>query len=225
MQPTRVGAIASFVLTVQFALTLLWILVAWPDEGLGALAASMSALFRENATNPIPFAIMNLYNVSFAVSALTLAVVLRRQFHDFPYRMDFVYAMAAVAGALYVASGMVPLVAGPDLVKAGNDAAVSAIEGVGVGLLLAGTMASGFAVIVIATVGFESKRLPALLCGIAFLAGVTEVIEWAVPAILILDPLLGTVWSVWLGSLLWADRVSAAATERPRLPVGEGTLS
>ncbi len=220
MHPTRVGAIASFVLLIQFVLTLLWIVAAWPEEGLSGLASAMAGLFREHANDPFWFAAMNLYNVSFALSALTLMVVLRRLFADFPYRMDFVFSTVVVAGALYVASGVVPLVAGPDLVAAGDESAVRAIEGIGAGLLLAGTMASGFAVFVFGTVGFSSKRIPALLSAVFVIAGVMETIEWAVPAILILDPLFGAVWSVWLGRLLWVERITAPASQAPHVALG-----
>jgi hypothetical protein len=208
MQPNRVGAIASFVLTVQFLLTLLWIGVAWPAAGLSGLADAMANYFRSSVTQPVPFAIMNLYNVSFAVSALTLGLILRRQFPDYPYRVDFGFFSIVMAATLYVASGMVPLVAAPTLVKIGDTSALNALEGISAGLLLAGTMASGFALSVLAWVGFASKRLPFLLSGLMLAAGLIELAEWGVPAILVLDPLFGTFWSLWLGSLLWMNRVS-----------------
>lgn len=226
MRPSRVGAIASFVLTVQFLITLWWIFVSWPPEGLLGLADSMAEYFRTRASQPISFAILNLYNVSFGVSALTLVVVLRRQFPDFPHCMDFVYASVAVAAALYVASGVVPLVAAPPLVAAGDETALNVIEGVGAGLLLGGTMASGFALAVFGAAGLSSKRLPFLLCVLMLAAGLIETIEWAFPIILILDPLLGSFWSIWLGSVLWADRVSVAAAYGDKRPaVGKGAFN
>jgi hypothetical protein len=225
MQPTRVGAIASFVLTGQFLLTLLWIVVAWPAGGLAGLADAMAEYFRARATEPLPFAVLNLYNVSFALSALTLGVVLRRQFSDFPYRADFAFFSIVIAAAMYVASGVVPLVAAPDLVKTGDLSAVNAIEGVGAGLLLGGTMASGFAVTVFALIGFSSKRLPFPLCVLMLTAGLVEVVEWAVPAILVLDPLLGAFWSIWLGILLWTNHVAPSEPARQRLMAGEEAIT
>jgi hypothetical protein len=207
MQPNKVGAAASFVLTIQFLLTLLWIITAWPPEGFEGLAASMADYFRERIDQPFEFAVLNLYNVSFALSAVALAVVLRRQFSDFPHLGDFAFSNIVIASSMYVASGVVPLVAAPDLLEAGDESALNAVEGVGVGLLLGATMASGFAVTTFSLVGFLSKRLPTFLCILMLAAGLIEVVEWAVPAILILDPLIGTCWSVWLGVLLLQNRL------------------
>jgi hypothetical protein len=207
MSPNRAGAIASFVLTVQFLLTLGWIVVSWPPTGLAGLADAMANYFRSHVSEPLPFAIMNLYNVSFAVSALTLGTVLRRKFPEYPHRIDFGFFSIVMASTLYIASGMVPLVAAPALVKAGDTSALNALEAISAGLLLGGTMASGFAVSVLAWVGFASKRLPFLLCCIMLVAGLIELAEWGVPAILIMDPLFGSFWSLWLGSLLWMNRV------------------
>ena len=207
MQPNRAGAIASFVLTVQFVLTLLWIAMSWPPSGLSGLADSMANYFRSHVSEPLPFAVMNLYNVSFAVSALTLGVVLRRRFPDYPHRIDFGFFSIVMAATLYVASGMVPLVAAPNLVKAGDTSALNALEGISAGLLLGGTMASGFALFALGWVGLASKRLPFMLSGLIMAAGLIELAEWRVPVILILDPLFGSFWSLWLGSLLWMNRV------------------
>ena len=49
--------------------------------------------------------------------------------------------------------------------------------------------------------------LPMLLCSVMLVAGLIETAEWASPAILVLDPLLGSFWSLWLGRLLWMNRV------------------
>ncbi len=207
MQPNKIGAIASYVLTVQFLLTLLWIVVSWPPTGLPELADSMAHYFRAHISEPLPFAVMNLYNVSFAVSALSLALILRRLFPPFTFPIDFAFFSIVIAAALYIASGVVPLVAAPSLAKAGNESGLSVLEGISAGLLLAGTMASGFGVAVFAWVGLRSRRLPVLFCCVMLLAGLIETAEWGVPAILVLDPLFGSVWSVWLGTLLWTNRV------------------
>src|SRR5262249_14345634 len=151
--------------------------------------------FRAHVSEPVPFAFMNLYNVSFAISALTLALVLRSLFAAFTYRIDFAFFIIVIAAALYVASGVVPMLAAPALAKAGDESALNALQGIGAGLLLGGTMASGLGVAVFAWVGFSSRRLPASLCSLMLVAGLVETVEWAFNAILVLDPLLGTLWS------------------------------
>jgi hypothetical protein len=204
-------------------LTLLWIVVSWPPEGLAGLTGAMAEYFRSRIDLPFEFAVLNLYNVSFALSALALAVVLRRQFFEFPHCVDFAFANIIVAGAMYVASGVVPLVAAPVLLQAGDASALNALEGVSMGLLLGATMASGFALATFSFVGFRSKRLPFVLCSLILAAGLIETVEWANPAILVLDPLLGSFWSFWLGSLLWRNRLARGtdASTRRSLPLEE----
>lgn len=212
MRPNRAGAVACFVLTVQFVLTVLWIVVAWPPNGFTGLADAMANYFLSSVDKPFTFAVMNLYNVSFAISAMVVALVMREQFSDYPRRMDMAVYLIVVAASLYIASGMVPLVALPGLVAAGNTAAVDAIVGISTGILLGATMASGVGLFVFALVGLDSKRVPKLLCGILIVVGVIEVFEFAVPVFLLLDPLLGSFWSIWLGGLLWANRLAKPAS-------------
>jgi hypothetical protein len=35
--------------------------------------------------------------------------------------------------------------------------------------------------------------------------GLMQIVEFAVPAFLVLDPAAGTVWSVWLARILWRN--------------------
>ncbi|MCL4691457.1 MAG: hypothetical protein KJ060_02990 [Candidatus Hydrogenedentes bacterium] len=224
MQPAKVGAIASFVLSVQFLLTLVWIIVSWPPEGLAGLVDAMGAYYRERVDEPFAFATMNLYNCSFGVSALTLAVVLRRQFSDYPLGTDFAVASITAAAAMYIASGVVPLIAAPPLAEAGDEAALRLVEGVSAGLLLGGTMASGFALVAFGVLALNSGRLPRPLCIVIVLSGSIEIVEWSSAGLLVLDPILGTLWAAWLGSQLWADRVSCATRTELR-PAAEGGVA
>src|SRR5262245_19154361 len=71
----RIGAYAAFALTVQFLATLVWIAASWPAAGLSGLTEAMGATFVAQSQAPMPFALMNLYNASFAASAVVLATV------------------------------------------------------------------------------------------------------------------------------------------------------
>ncbi len=208
MRLHRVGAVACFVLTIQFVLTVLWIVVSWPPNGFTGLADAMANYFLSNVDKPFIFAVMNFYNVSFALSAMVVAVVMRELFADFPRRMDMAVYLIVVAASMYIASGVVPLVSVPGLVSSGNTTAVETVIGVSTGLLLGATMASGFALMVFAWVGFDSKRLPFVLCLMLLTVSIVEIFEFAVPVFLLIDPSMGTFWSLWLGALLWNDRLA-----------------
>ena len=210
MQLSRVGALASFVLTVQFLLTLLWLLASWPAEGLAGLADAMAAYFLAEALEPTTFAAMNLYNVSFGLSAAVLAVTMRNRFSDYPVRGELAVYAIVVAAMLFVASGMIPLVGLPDLVRAQDASAVATMVAMATGLVFAATMCCGIGLALFAWVGFSSRRLPAGLCWLLLVVGLIELVEFAVPLFLLLDPLIGTCWSLWLGELLWRDRVAGS---------------
>lgn len=207
MRLNRVGAIACFVLTVQFVLTVLWIVVSWPPAGFTGLADAMANYFLSRVNSPYIFAAMNFYNVSFALSAMVLAMVMREMLADYPRRTDMAVYLIVVAASLYIASGVVPLVSVPGLVSTGNTTAVETVIGVSTGLLLGATMASGFALLIFAWLGFASKRLPFVLCLMLLTVSLVEVFEFAVPVFLLIDPVMGTFWSMWLGALLWNDRI------------------
>jgi hypothetical protein len=49
----RIGSYASFLLAVQFAATLLWILASWPPEGLARLTHAMGESFLAESQEPL----------------------------------------------------------------------------------------------------------------------------------------------------------------------------
>ena len=51
--------------------------------------------------------------------------------------------------------------------------------------------------------------------------GVVEILEFAVPLFLILDPFLGTVWSLWLGITLLRIDLDTAANASWKERVGD----
>jgi hypothetical protein len=208
----KVGAIASFVLTGQFLATLLWVAVSWPPEGLAGLADAMAVTFLESADQPVTFVLLNLYNVSFGLSALVLAVVLREMFPEFTLRIQLAVYVILIAAVLFFASGVIPMIGGLDLIHAGDDAGVDVIIAISKALVLGATMACGIAVLLFAWVCLISKRVPFGLCLLLFIAGPIEIVEFAVPLFLPLDPLIGTIWSIWVGVLLWQNRLAPASS-------------
>jgi hypothetical protein len=206
MRVNRIGAICAFVLTFQFLATLAWIVVSLPADGLGGLdqlVDAMAAFFTAYATRPVPFAILNLYNASFAITAVVLVIILRERLAQARLKMQLAVIAISVAAALFLASGIIPIVSGPTLVKLNDASALRATIGVVAGLVLAATTAAGFGVTLTAWSGFETGRLPVAMCWLMIIGGLMEIAEFTVPIFLILDPALGTVWSLWLGFFLW----------------------
>jgi hypothetical protein len=205
MTITRVGAVAAFILTLQFLATLLWIAVSWPPNGFAGLTDAMAETFLVQSQAPFPFALMNFYNSSFAASALVLVVVMRERLPKTPLLMQLSVIAITVAAALFLASGIIPIVSVPDLVKAKDVSAVNAIVGIVTGLVLAATTAAGFGVVLGGSALLRSDRVSRLLCYIIIAGGIMEIAEFAVPPFLVFDPLAGTIWSLWIGTILWRD--------------------
>lgn len=208
MQLRKIGAVASFILTFQFLLTLWFIWVAWPTEGprgwaaLNGLADSIAAYIAEMAAKPAPFMLANLYNAVFCAPAIVLALALREHLAPAGHRMLLAVVGASIAGGLWLAGGIIPLVCVPQIVAANDISALRAVSGITIGLILAATTAAGFAAVLAGSAGISTGGLPRLLCWLLIIGGVVEICEFAVPVFLIIDPTLGAIWSLWLGILL-----------------------
>lgn len=208
MQLRKIGAVMAFVLTIQFLLTLWFIVIAWPKEGpggwaaLNGLADSIAAYITGLAATPAPFMLASLYNAVFCVPAIVLAVALREHLAEARHRMLLAVIGAAIAGGLWLAGGIIPVVSVPQIVAANDTSALRAVSGIAIGLILAATTAAGFAAVLAGSAGLSTGRLPRLLCWLLIVGGVVEICEFAVPVFLIIDPTLGTIWSLWLGILL-----------------------
>jgi hypothetical protein len=130
-------------------------------------------------------------------------IVMSEQLPESPHLTRFGVLAIAIAAAQFLASGIIPIVSIPELVRANDASAVRAIVGVVTGLVLGATTAAGCGVTLIACAMLASGRFPKLLCYLCLVDGMMQMVEFAVPLFLILDPLLGTLWSLWLGSILW----------------------
>jgi len=204
-QMHRIGAYAAFALTIQFLATLAWIVVSWPPTGLAGLMGAMADSFLAQAQAPFPFVLLNLYNASFAASAVVLILVMRQQLTESPFLMQLAVIAIVIAAALFLASGIIPVVSVPQLVAAKDTSAVNAIVGVTTGLVLGATSAAGAGVVLTSIASLKSGRLPRVLCYLFLIDGLVQLGEFSTPLFLVLDPFLGSIWSLWLGAILWRD--------------------
>jgi hypothetical protein len=214
----RIGAYAAFALTLQFLATLAWIAASWPAAGFAGLTEAMAVSFLAQSQAAFPFVLLNLYNASFAASAVVLVTVMSEYLTQAPFLMRLAVIAITVAASLFLASGIIPVMSIPQLVRANDSSAVHAVVGIATGLVLSATSAAGTGVVLSGAAALRTGRLPRLLCYLIILDGVMQIGEFAVAPFLVLDPLAGTIWSVWLGTLLWRNalvvRTSATAAVR-----------
>jgi hypothetical protein len=204
MRLQKLGGYASIGLAVQFLVSLGFFVFVLPKLGLaspndfGDPVKGLAAL----AASPATFLMLNVVNASFSVTALLLALALRERLRDAPNRMRLAVIAASIAGALFLAGGVVPIVGLPSIASANDVSAYRALTGIASGLVLAGTSAAGWVLVLSGWAALSTGKLPRALGLILILGGVVEILEFAVPLFLILDPFLGTVWSLWLGVTL-----------------------
>lgn len=209
MRLSRIGALASFGLTLQFAATLAWIVAALPRTGiagLGDLTEAMAAYFVDFADAPVSFTFLNLYNASFGITAIVLVVVMRERMRDAPLRMQLAVIAITIAATLFLASGIIPNVVDVSQFALNDPSALRATVGIVTGLVLAATTAAGFGVSLSGWAALDTGHLPKPLCWLLIADGLMQIAEFATPLFLILDPLAGTIWSISLGLLLWRSK-------------------
>ncbi|MEQ1928984.1 MAG: hypothetical protein ABL957_00435 [Parvularculaceae bacterium] len=213
----RLAAATAFGLTLQFLATLGWIAISWPQGGvanIGQLDERMGDMIVDMLGEPNVFLSANLYNVSFGLTALTLMVLLKERLSAAPIRAMLALCWISGAAALYVATGIVPLTAGDALIASADKSALLSIVLVTKGLLLAATFMSGVGLFFAAWAALDTRFVHPALCGVMFAAALIEMVEYSSPWFLILDPLLGTIWSLWLGAVLFRMR-EPIGTRRP----------
>jgi hypothetical protein len=207
MQLARAGAFASYALTLQFAATLAFVAAAFPQGGIGGLsqlAESMADYIANHSATLLPFFVLNLYNASFAITAVVTILAAYELLADSaPVRMRIAVIAITMAGTLFLATGIIPIVTGRDIVELKDASTLRLLVGILIGTDLAATSAAGWAVALGGSAGLTSGRLPRGLSYLLIVSGVVEIIEFAVPLCLVLDPLLGTFWSLWLGTIFW----------------------
>ena len=216
MSTNKTASIVSFVLTLQFLATLGWIVASWGSTGLGGLTGGMADYFLRNVEDRFYFTLINLYNVSFGLTAVSLVVLLQKHITVARTRYFLAILWLTAAAALYVASGIIPIVGADAIAMSGRGELTQVIVVVVTGLVLAATFASGVGLFFAASALLADQLFPTLLCFIMFGSAAIEVAEYSSTLLLILDPALGTVWSIWLGISLW-NRESATHSDATRV--------
>jgi hypothetical protein len=219
MRITRAGGYASWFTFAQFLALLSIFVFVFPRFGLTApddfsdpvkgIAALQSA--------PGVFTAVNLLDASFGVTALVVVLALRELLGGAaPVRMRLAVLLTSASAALFLAGGIVPIVAFPGVVQAHDHSGYRAVNGVSTGLVLAATSAVGLAVALAGWSDFAARRLPTPLRALLLIGGVVEVCEFAAPSLLIVDPLLGLLWTAWLGVTLVRLKPDTTVTPQDR---------
>lgn len=133
---------------------------------------------------------------------------------------------ASIGAGLLVAAGLVSLTGLPKIVSAQDVSAYRALNLVTVGLLLAGTFATGWAEVLTGVTGLTKHSLPKILSSMLLLDGLVEIFEFLFPFFVMVDSAFGLIMGIWLGILLLRNGERAHGLPRPPVhsggPAGRG---
>ena len=78
------------------------------------------------------------------------------------------------------------------------------------GITAAGWHFLGWALVLIGSAGWTSARLPRGLCGVYLVGGLAALLVYVLPDLEGAAVMLGVLWAVWQGIVLWQGRLDAA---------------
>jgi len=219
MRITRAGGYASWVTFAQFLALLSIFVVVFPRFGLAApddfsdpvkgIAALQSA--------PGVFTAVNLLDASFGVTALVVVLALRELLGGAaPVRMRLAMLLTSASAALFLALPVGSCRSSP------FPGLCRPMTTLGIGPSMASARAwcsprrAPWAVALAGWSDFAARRLPTPLRALLLIGGVVEVCEFAAPSLLIVDPLLGLLWTAWLGVTLVRLKPDTTVTPQDR---------
>jgi len=205
-----VGGIAALLQGVLFVVFPVFLFVLLPSQGLGA-ATGPDALGSPSEVLPVAsksplVQIFSLLDVPVAVCLILVVLTLHERLQaNSPLVMQIATASGLIATVLFLAVGMARFTGVSQLARlypqdqAGVATAYLAAGVVIEGLNNGGVFAFGWWVLLASWAGLRTGWMPKLLGYLGLLFGVTGIITFALPV----PPVLGIVWFLWLGVVLW----------------------
>jgi len=189
------GAAASFLLVVALLVAPLIYLTGNLRDALG----------------PFSYAIADfLAGPVWAASLLTAILALREQLGEHaPRRMSMALLAAALAAGLMLlvaclrAANRQYHLAHPDLHLENSLEVLTVWTTLVAGITGAAWHCLGWALVLVGWAGWNSDRLPRLLCGLYLAGGLVALCVYAFPALEAVAASFGLVWGLWQGISLW----------------------
>jgi hypothetical protein len=212
MYARKIAAVATFVLTLQFAIALGFVVLAWPGKSASGTSAvdrlltSTISYISALSAKPVLFFLANLYTAVWCIPVIIITLVLREEMALARHRMLLALIAVSISAGLFLAGGIIPLVNLPQIGGASDILGQRILYGVVVGLILAATSAAGFGLVMMGSSALSTGYFPRSLSLLLILSGALEICEFAVPICLVLDPILGIGWTFWLGMRLRSGR-------------------
>jgi hypothetical protein len=216
----KIGGYAAVIQGLGFVALLLFIFGFELPQGFGP-NADPAKVVAVAASSQTTFQALNLLVMLFGITVILVVLALRDRMKDgAPHRMRLAVVASSIAGALFVANGVVSFTGFPPIVTLPDTAAAASayrvLNAVTNGLLVAAIFAAGWAQLMWSWAALSTKALPTWLVYLSLLSGVVAVLTFIVSIFGLLGPVINVVWSLWLGSVLLREPVSMAAPMRTK---------
>jgi hypothetical protein len=211
----QVAAAGALLTAVGLLLVLVYQLVLVPAAGIsGAGASDPAKVFASIST----IQTSALINMALAGVGTLFVVGLYERLHaGAPVLMRIALVPGIVAVALFLANGMINFTALPIVAAtyAANTSAGVPLLAVGLvprGLQLAAVFAIGWFDLLLGWAGLQTHALPQPANYLGLLVGALFILNFLLtPPITLIAPVLGIVWTAWLGVVLWREPASTGA--------------
>jgi hypothetical protein len=231
----RAGSLAAFAQALAYLLFLVLVLAVLPAQGGIQVADFLNpaSLLAKAVAHPqtVPtIVILDLLNIGFGVFPLLVLFALVQSFPQATIEERvLVVGFVLINTTLYVASAAIDSGGFPAFVQLYQQHAQEAVTGyrvletVTLQLGNAAAASYGVAVLVATSTAWRTRAVPRPFVWLSLVWGAIAVFSWPFIIIGALGPVVGIVWSVWSGLLLW--RVAAPLPKQSLTPVVEETRS
>jgi hypothetical protein len=205
------GGLASFILVGIFAVAPVIYLVALPAAtGLALTDFGDPFKLRPVLANPVFDLGDFLFGPVWGTSLIVAVFALREYFGESaPRRMLLALLAAGLSAGLFVGGASIQTIGRhytalhSELDVATYEAIFRASSIVVPGLTSAGRHFLGWSLIMVGSAGLTTKRLPRLLCVFYLVGGFPSLVAYLFPGLGEVVLILGLVWGIWEGIILW----------------------
>ncbi len=210
----RIGGVAALVQALAYGLFLLLVLVVLPAQGGIQVADYLNpaSLLAKAAAHPqtVPFIVaLDLLNIAFGIFPfLLLLALVSHLIQATSNERILALGFALINAALYLAAAAIDSAGLPAFVQLYQQHAQDAITGyrvletVTLQLGNAAAASYGIAILVATRAAWRTKTLPRPFVWLSLIWGAIAVLSWPFIIIGASGPIVGIIWSVWVGILL-----------------------
>ena len=205
MKLQKIGGVGSIGYACLCAIYLVFFFVVFPSLGLLGPNDWIDPVkgIAARSASPITFFLFDVASILLSIAFILIVLALRERMQASPPNlMRIVVIGVSIGCALLLASALIGIVGKPSIVSANDASAYRAVQGVYLGLAIAGDHALGWVLLLIGWAALKARGLARILSYLLMLSAILGILEFAVQPFMFVVIFLGIIWGVWLGVVL-----------------------